>query len=154
MKHKFSVLLLTFLFLQMSACSARPEPAVEVSTPKTPQALQPTAVSTALFQVIKSDGSSVGVTIADLKTLALAQVSVEGKVEEGPKLLDVLALTGVTDFTEVTLTGSSNPATLTREQVDDNTILDFTNHGTVKLATTYVPRPNWTKDVSKIEVKE
>jgi len=48
---------------------------------------------------------------------------------------------------------SSNPATLTREQVDDNTILDFTNHATVELATIYIPKPNWTKDVSKIEVK-
>jgi hypothetical protein len=152
MKHAISFLLLTLLSLQISACSSAP--AAGASTPKTPQALQPTAVSTALFQVIKSDGTSVGVTIADLKTLALAQVSVEDKVEEDPKLLDVLALTGVTDFTEVTLTGSSNPATLTREQVDDNTILDFTNHGTVKLATTYVPKPNWTKDISTIEVKE
>jgi hypothetical protein len=37
--------------------------------------------------------------------------------------------------------------------MDDNTILDCINHGTVKLATTCVPKPNWTKDVSKIEVK-
>jgi hypothetical protein len=48
---------------------------------------------------------------------------------------------------------SSISATLTPEQVDDGT-LDFTNHGTIKLATTYVLKPNWTKDVSKIEVKE
>jgi len=95
----------------------------------------------------------VDVTIVDLKTLPLVQVSVDGKVEEGPELLDILAFAQLTDFKEVTLTGSSNPATLTREQVDDNTILDFTNHGTVKLATTYIPKPNWTKDISRIEVK-
>ncbi|HEX6035910.1 MAG TPA: hypothetical protein VFY83_15845 [Anaerolineales bacterium] len=40
-------------------------------------------------------------------------------------------------------------ATLTREPVDDSTILDFTNQSTVKLATTCVPRPSWTKDVSR-----
>ena len=138
MKYLISLLL---IILSITACS----PA---------QALQPTAVSTALFQVIKADGTSLGVTIADLKTLPLAQVEAEGKTEEGPRLLDVLTLAGVTDFTEVMLTGSSNPATLTREQVDNNSFLDFTNHGTVKLATSYVPKPDWTKDVSKIEVKE
>lgn len=148
MQRTISLLLTSLFCLLNSACIS------EASAPKTPQALQPTAVSTALFQIIKSDGSSVGMTIADLKTLPLAQVSVDGKAEEGPKLLSILAFAQVTDFTEVTLTGSSNPVTLTREQVDDNTTLDFTNHGTVKLATTYIPKPNWTKDVSKIEVKK
>src|SRR5512143_2391860 len=122
--QKTSFQLLFVLSLLISACSPTP-----TSGPRTLQALQPTAVSTALFQVVKPDGTKVGVTIADLKTLPLKQVTVEGKVEEGPGLLDVLNFAGVTEFTEVLLTGSSNPATLTREQVDDNTILDFNNHG-------------------------
>ena len=147
MKRTISSLLIGLIYLLISACAS------EAVSPKTPQTLQPTAISTALFQIIKSDGSRVDVTIVDLKTLPLVQVSVDGKVEEGPELLDILAFEQVTDFKEVTLTGSSNPATLTREQVDDNTILDFTNHGTVKLATTYIPKPNWTKDISRIEVK-
>ncbi len=140
--------LLFVLSLLVSACSS-----TQTKGPKTPRALQPTAVSTALFQVIKPDGSKVGVTINDLKTLPLKQIAVEGKVEEGPGLLDVLKFAGVTEFKEVALMGSSSPATLTREQVDDNTLLDFTNHGTVKLATTYIPKPNWTKDVAEITVK-
>ncbi len=140
--------LLVILSLFLSACSPS-----QTNGPKTPQALQPTAVSTALFQVIKPDGSKVGVTINDLKTLPLKQLVVEGKVEEGPGLLDVLKFAGVTDFKEVSLTGSAGPATLTREQVDDHTILDFNNHGTVKLATTYIPKPDWTKDVAEIIVK-
>ena len=77
----------------------------------------------------------------------------DGKTQEGPKLMDILTLAGVTDFSEVSLEGSSSPATLMREQVDDNTILDFNNHGTLKLATTYIPKANWTKDISKITVK-
>jgi hypothetical protein len=131
----------------ISACSS------SANIPKTPQALQPTAVSSALFQVIKPDGTKVGVTIADLKTLPLKQITVDGKVEEGPGLLDVLNFAGVTDFKEVMLTGSSNPATLMRAQVDDNTVLDLTNHGTVKLSTTYIPKASWTKDVAEIIVK-
>lgn len=140
--------LLLVVSLLIPACSSN-----QTSGPKTPQALQPTAVSTALFQVVKPDGSKVGVTIEDLKTLPLKQVTAEGKVEEGPGLLEVLNFAGVTEFSEVTLTGTSSPAVLTREQVDDNTILDLTNHGTVKLATTYIPKANWTKDVAEIVVK-
>jgi hypothetical protein len=145
---KTSLQLFFVLSLLISACSSS-----QNNGPKTPQALQPTAISTALFQVIKADGSKVGVTINDLKTFPLKQITVEGKVEEGPGLLDVLEFAGVSEFTEVTLTGSSSPVTLTHEQVDDNTILDLTNHGTVKLATTYIPKANWTKDVAEITVK-
>ena len=121
--------------------------------------VQPTAVEPAPgiglteFQVVKPDGSKFAVTLDALKKLPLANITVDGKVQEGPKLMDVLKLASVTDFSEVTLTGSASPVTLTRAQVDDNTILDFNNHGTLKLATTYVPMPNWTKDVSEITVK-
>jgi hypothetical protein len=65
----------------------------------------------------------------------------------------VLALAGVTEFNEVSLSGSSNPVTLTFEQVDENTILDFNNHGTMKLSSTYIPKPEWTKDVAGIVIK-
>ena len=106
-----------------------------------------------LFQIIKPDGSKFDVTLDAVKKLKLAQITVEGKVQEGPKLLDVLSLAGVTDFTEVTITGSSAPSTLKREQVDDNTILDFSNRGTMKLATTYIPKADWTKDITQITVK-
>jgi hypothetical protein len=145
-----SFLLLAMLSLLLFACSQAAEP----STPKTPQALQPTAVSTALFQIVKADGTRFDVTLDALKGLPLAQVQADdGKIEEGPYLRDVLALAGVTEFTEVTLTGSSNPVTLTFEQVDKNTILDFNNHGTMKLSSTYVPKAKWTKDVAEITVK-
>jgi hypothetical protein len=96
--------LLLVLSLLIPACSSN-----QPSGPKTPQALQPTTVSTALFQVVKPDGSKVGVTIEDLKTLPLKQVTAEGKVEEGPGLLEVLNFAGVTEFSEVTLTGTSSP---------------------------------------------
>jgi hypothetical protein len=150
MKHIISFLLAALL---ITACSPTPAPVAEASTPKTPQALQPTAVPQP-YSISSNQTEPAWDHHMDLKSLPLTQVSVEGKVEEGPKLLDILALMRVTNFTEVTLTGSSNPATLTSDQVDENTILDFTNHGTVRLATTYIPKPIWTKDISKIEVKE
>jgi hypothetical protein len=160
MKKKLPVLF-SLIFL-LSACApavtqTAPE-AVEATEPAIvaePAQAQPTEVSTspALFQIIKPNGTKFGVTLEALKALPLATLEAEGKVEEGPYLSDVLALAGITEFSEVSLTGSSNPATLTFEQVDENTILDFNNHGTMKLSTTYIPKANWTKDVAEIVVK-
>ena len=113
----------------------------------------PTDTSTVLFKITRADGSTYNVTLDAVKALPLAQVQAEGKVEEGPYLKDVLALAGVTEFNEVSLSGSSNPVTLTFEQVDENTILDFNNHGTMKLSSTYIPKAEWTKDVAEIVVK-
>ncbi len=143
-----SICLLISLALSLSACGSAATAAPQVDATKAAP-----ASSSALLQIVKADGTRFDVTLDALKKLPLANLTVDGKVQEGPKLLDVLKLANVTDFTEVALSGSSSPVTLTRAQVDDNTILDFNNHGTVKLATTYIPMPNWTKDVSLITVK-
>lgn len=147
------------LTLALSACASPATEAPVAATTEAPVAEtevpQTEAAPTAkvLFTIVKADGSSLDVTLDAVKTLALAQITVDGKVQEGPKLMDILALAGVTDFAEITIEGSSAPCTLTREQVDDNTILDFSNRGTMKLATTYIPKADWTKDITTITVK-
>jgi len=155
-------LLVFILLLSLTACgtstpAATQAPAQQNTAEPAPVSVEPSATSApvvvAVFQVVKADGSKFDVTLDALKKLPLASITVDGNVQEGPKLMDVLKLAGVTDFTEVTLTGSASPVTLTREQVDNNTILDFNNHGTLKLATTYIPMPDWTKDVAVITVK-
>ena len=148
------IVLFVIAILLLAACAAPAATTEPTSLPKTPQELQPTPVADALFVVVKPDGSEVGFTWDDLKKLPLAAMTAEGKVEEGVRLMDVLAAAGVTEFSEVNLSGSASPATLTFDQVkDETTILDFTNHGTVKLSTNYIPKANWTKDVARIEVK-
>ena len=121
--------------------------------PKTPTALQSTPVPDALFQVIKLDGSQVGFTWEDLKKLPLVQITAEGKVEEGTKVLDVLQKAGVSDFKQITLTGINGSITIKHEQVTDEVILDFTNHGTVKLAAVDIPKAEWIKDIFEIKVE-
>jgi hypothetical protein len=138
--------------------TAAPTAAPTVLPPTAAPAAQsgPTAAAQpagTLFQVIKPDGSAVPITLDDLKKMPLGQVNLDGKVQEGPKVLDVLAKAGVTDFKEVTFEGSSSPVTLKREQVNDQTIFDYANRGTVKLATSAVPFAQLTKDVSRIVVK-
>ena len=150
MKKLSLFVLVVLLSLNLVACGTSTPAATQVPTQ---QNTSLPVASSAVFQVVKADGSKFDVTLDALKKLPLANITMDGKVQEGPKLLDILTLAGVTDFTEVTLTGSASPVTLTRAQVDDNTILDFNNHGTLKLATTYVPMPDWTKDISEITVK-
>jgi hypothetical protein len=142
----------TFLFLLALLIGACAPAATEM--PGEPTSI-PTPMNTSevLLQIILADGSTYDVTLDAAKSLPLARITVEGKTEEGPKLLDILLLAGVSEFNEVLIEGSSSPCSLSSDQVDDNTILDFTNRGTLKLATTYVSKADWTKDVSKITVK-
>ncbi len=112
----------------------------------------PALQSGALFRVVKPDGSAVMFSAEDVKALPLAQYMTEGKVEEGPKLLDVLAQAGVGEFNEVIISGPKSSQTLTKAQVDDQTVLDLTNHGTVKLATPAIAKADWVKDVDLILV--
>jgi hypothetical protein len=163
MKH--ILICLTLIAVLLSACAPAPTPvpATEVAATQAPATeapatevpaspLPPTQAAAGLFQIVRTDGTTFDVMLDAVKALTLVQITVEGKVQEGPRLLDVLALAGITDFSEVTIEGSSAPCTLTRAQVDDNTILDFSNRGTMKLATTYIPKADWTKDITKITV--
>ena len=89
------------------------------------------------LQVITPEGKAVAFTLDDLAALPLHRTTLEGKIQEGPLLLDVLHAAGVTAFTKVVITGSRGPVfvnIVTADQVDDQFLLDFTNHGTVKVA--------------------
>lgn len=152
MKSITGLLIMIALSLVLQSCASPTETPLPAA-PKTPTQLQPTPVADALFQVVKPDGGAVGFSWDMLKQMPLAQVTVEGKVEEGVKLLDVLAEAGVTDFEKVTLTGNNGSMTLTRDQVNDEAILDFTNHGTVKQSATNVPKADWIKDITEIKVE-
>ena len=152
----WSVMVLLSLLVGCSAPTKPPTAQDQPPTlqiPKTPTELQPTPITGALFQVVKADGSLVPFTWDDLKKLPLAHITVESKIEEGPMVLDVLKAAGVSDFKQITLTGNNGSLTLARDQVNDETLLDFTNHGTVKLSATNVPKDNWIKDITEIKVE-
>ena len=165
---RYTLPIISIIFILLLAACASPATPAATEAPATeaPTALPvateaPAATATeasaanaaVLFKIIAADGTSFDVTLDAVKALPLQKITVENKVQEGPKLADVLALAGVTEFTEITISGSSAPCTLTFEQVDDNTILDFSNRGTMKLATTYISKADWTKDITEIVVK-
>ena len=55
--------------------------------------------------LVKPDGSDVIFTLDDLKKLPLANVTISSKVNEGYKLKDIIAATGVTKYQKVTISG-------------------------------------------------
>ncbi len=121
-------------------------PATTTSTAPATTTTLPTTTTTAAIpplpegaelQVITPQGKVVPFTLDDLAALPLARMTLEGKIQEGPLLIDVLHAAGVTTFTKVIITGARGPVfvnTATADQVDGTFILDFTNHGTVKVA--------------------
>ena len=109
--------------------------------------------SVAIFQLIKPDGATVDFTLDALKQLPLTSIIYESSPEEGPALLDVLAAAGITDFAEVTLTGTDGSLTLKQADVTPEVVLDFTNRGGVKVAAPTLPRDQRVRDIFKIEVK-
>jgi hypothetical protein len=77
----------------------------------------------------------------------------EGSPEEGPALLDVLTAAGISDFTEVTLTGADGSITLAKADVTAEVVLDFNDRGGVKVASPTMARDQRVRDIFKIEVK-
>ncbi len=109
----------------------------------------------ASLTVVDADNNEHDFTMDDLRKLPAVSVVIvgTGSTQFGPKLRDVLKKAGITKFKKVTLEGTRDEpkkATLTSKQVTDETILDFTNRGTVKLATTSIPKSGWPKDITRI----
>ena len=146
---------LTLAFvMSLTACApaTTPAPAAEATQP--PAAEATTApTSDGVFDVIKADGTTVAFTLDDLKALPLTSIVSDGNPQEGPSLLAVLEKAGVTDFSEITLTGADGSKTLTRAEVTDQVILNFNNRGSVKLVAPDLAKDARIRDIVTIEVK-
>jgi hypothetical protein len=91
-------------------------------------------------------------TVDALKQLPLVTITSDGQPQEGPSLLSVLGAAGVTDFTSVTVTGTSGSKTLTKAEVTQDVILDFNNRGKTKLVSPTMPKADRVIDVATIEL--
>lgn len=105
-------------------------------------------------KVVGPDGKSRSLTLKELDALPKGRIQVEGNWEEGPTLPDLLSAAGIKEFRQVTLLGAdSAKMTLTKDQVNREVVMDFTNHGTLKFSSPAVPKKDWIKDVSTITVE-
>ena len=159
MKSIHSVIIF-FLILALAACST---PAAKVTVTPCPTSVSssagacpmptktpPALPAGALFQVLLVDGKAVPFTAADIKSLPLSQVTVDGKVEEGPRLLDVLTAAGVKDFSEVTFNGDTT-LTLKKQQLDAQSILVISS--TARLAAPGLSPEQQVNGITTIRVK-
>jgi hypothetical protein len=148
------------LTLALAACSA---PAAKVTVTPCPTSVSssagacpmptktpPALPAGAVFQVLLPDGKSVPFTPIDIKSLPLAQVTVDGKVEEGPRLLDVLTAAGIKEFSEVTFNGDTT-LTLKKPQLDTQSTLVIAS--AARLAAPGLPPEQQVNGITTIRVK-
>ena len=150
----FLLLSLLFFMFGLTACG---EPGAADPTQSVAPASQTAAAG---YQIeIFRNGSKIGsVSGAQINALPRVTVTVDGKPEDGPTLLSVLALAGVTDFAEVTAKGYAKgrlaeaELTLQKAQVDDTVILDINNKGESKLCGSGIDTNNSIIDVKELRV--
>jgi hypothetical protein len=99
-------------------------------------------------------------TLADLEAaVAFTTVTLEGEDQSGPLLLDVLAASGVADWSTAEALGLGEGRTfevsieLSADDVDEGWILDVTNRGTLKLASDDLPKQQWVRDVAELRLR-
>lgn len=125
----------------------------EKTKPANPTATVPPAAGQVLFTLTKPDGTTMDFTTEALKALPQGTVLLGSTPNEGPLLSEIIKAAGLTDYTEVTLTGSKGAETFKKTEITDQYILDFTNHGTLKPAYPGVAQPTKVGDVKTIVVK-
>jgi hypothetical protein len=111
------------------------------------------------INIVYHGESFTALSLAQLQTLPKISLNAFNKSEEGPTLLSALELAGVKDFTALTVIGmlrgriASGELTLMRNEITNEVILDFSNHGTAKLAGPNIPEDNWIIDVSEMRIE-
>lgn len=96
-------------------------------------------------------------TVSELRGFSQHRVRDLGRVQEGPRVLDVLAAAGIKDFNTLTVTGlgvrDSGTITLQAAEVTDETLLDFANRGTVKVVGPGIEWSDRVRDVTVLVVE-
>ena len=105
------------------------------------------------FNIILPDGSTFAYTDKEQKKAVNVKFKIGTKIVRGPTLLGVLRIAGITQFTQVVITGPKGSLTLLSADIDDKVVLSFTSEDTFKLAGPKIPEDQWIKDVSEIRVQ-
>ncbi len=96
-------------------------------------------------------------TLADLEAeVAFVEIVIDDDVQTGPRLLDVIAASGIAEWETGEVLGMSEGRVIEvaldidAATVDEAWVLDVTNRGTLKLAAPDLPRQQWVRDVGEI----
>lgn len=94
------------------------------------------------FNLVLADGSSKSVSVDTLKTLPQEKVSFDGTELEALALVDALKHVGVETYNQVTVSGSGNNLTLTKDQIAQSYLQLFPD-GTIRVAVQGQPQNTW-----------
>ncbi len=131
-----------------------------VSTPGTSGAGSAVAARPPGYAVqVVCDGETVGdFTPEELGRLPQRTIVSDGKEQQGPSVLAVLAAAGIGEFARLDVRGmglrDDGRLSLTAAKIDDDLILDFSDRGTLKLVS---PKLGWrdrVRDVTELRVVE
>jgi hypothetical protein len=112
-----------------------------------------------VLRVVVSDALAADWTLAALEeSVSFTDVDIDGDTQSGPRLLDVLAASGVEDWQTAEVIGLGEGRTfevgldIAAADVDETWVLDVTNRGTLKLAAEGLARDQWVRDVGEIRI--
>ena len=98
-------------------------------------------------------------TLAELEAAVIfVEEDIDGDVQNGPRLLDVLEASGVGPWETAEVLGRGEGRSfevsirIASADVTDGWILDVTNRGTLKLAAEDLARERWVRDVGEIRI--
>ena len=98
-------------------------------------------------------------TLAELEEqLVFVSFELDGDEQHGPRVLDVIAASGVTDWRTAEILGKGEGRAFdigieaTNVEIDDAWLFDITNRGTLKLAAPDLPRQQWVRDAGEIRI--
>jgi hypothetical protein len=90
-------------------------------------------------------------SIEDIKKMPASSIKVDGKTENGPTLISLLAKAGIKKYTKIIIKGMAKDSmTLLKKQIDKNTILDISNRDTIKYSSKTIAKSKWVKDIVEI----
>jgi hypothetical protein len=115
------------------------------------------AASDYRVRVVHDDEVLAVFSLDDLRAMESRRVVMDGQLQEGPALLDVLSAAGVEEFDAVVVRGmgvrDKGQLELKRADVNEDVLLDFAIRGTVKLCGPEITWVDRVRDVEEIEVR-
>lgn len=147
MKKLILIIISAFLILGLSACGS--------SSGNGAGGLKNEKIPNYSVKIIYDGKEIKNYSMDDIKKMPSTSLQMDGSTEQGPSIESILSTNNITDYSRVTVIGMyTDSITMTKEQVKQGSILDITNHNTVKLASKAIKKDKWVKDIATIKVEK
>lgn len=147
MKKLILIIISAFLILGLSGCGS--------SSGKGAGGLKNENIPNYSVKIIYDGKEIKNYSMDDIKKMPSTSLQLDGSTEQGPSIESILSTNNITDYSKITVIGMyTDSITMTKEQVKQGSILDITNHNTVKLASKAIKKDKWVKDIATIKVEK